>query len=128
MLRLVKFLMSKNLLHLNISSNYIRYKRITDESFRNLNNCEESVSQIRLQKFAFFSLFHLPNNQTKTSKRATTAYIYKHFQSKLNKALLIQINQPTRSNNFSILLLDVYVQLNMFRAFSRPSSGAQQLQ
>jgi hypothetical protein len=41
-----------------------------------------------------------------------------------------QINQPTRCNNFSSLLLDVYsyVQLNMFRASSRPSSGAQQLQ
>jgi hypothetical protein len=31
-------------------------------------------------------------------------------------------------NNFSSLLLDVYVQLNMYRASSRPSSGAQQLQ
>jgi len=40
----------------------------------------------------------------------------------------IQINQPTRCNNFSTLLLDVYVQLNMFRPSSRPSSGAQQLQ
>jgi len=40
----------------------------------------------------------------------------------------IQINQPNRCNNFSSLLLDVYVQLNMFRASSRPSSGAQQLQ
>jgi hypothetical protein len=41
-----------------------------------------------------------------------------------------KINQPTRRNNFSSLLLDVYsyVQLNMFRAFSRPSSGTQQLQ
>ena len=41
-----------------------------------------------------------------------------------------QINQPTRCNNFSSLLLDVYsyVQLNMFRASSRPSSGAQELQ
>jgi len=37
----------------------------------------------------------------------------------------IQINQPTRCNNFSSLLLNVYAQLNMFRAFSRPSSGAQ---
>jgi len=37
----------------------------------------------------------------------------------------IQINQPTRCNNFSSLLLDVYVQLNMFWASSRPSSGAQ---
>jgi len=40
----------------------------------------------------------------------------------------IQINQLTRCSNFSNLLLDVYVQLNMFRASSRPSSGAQQLQ
>jgi hypothetical protein len=37
----------------------------------------------------------------------------------------IQINQPTRCNNFSSLLLDVYVQLNMFWVFSCPSSGAQ---
>jgi hypothetical protein len=28
----------------------------------------------------------------------------------------IQINQPIRCNNFSSLLLDVYVQLNMFRS------------
>ena len=40
----------------------------------------------------------------------------------------IQIYQPTGCKNFSSLLLDVYVQLNMFRASSRPLSGAQQLQ
>jgi hypothetical protein len=40
----------------------------------------------------------------------------------------IQMNQPTRCNNFSSLLLDVHLQLNMFRVSSRPSSGAQQLQ
>ena len=40
----------------------------------------------------------------------------------------IQMNQLTGCNNFSSLLLDVYVQLNMFRASSRPSSGAQQMQ
>jgi hypothetical protein len=40
----------------------------------------------------------------------------------------IQINQPTRCNNFSNLLLDVSLQLYIFRASSRPSSGAQQLQ
>jgi len=39
-----------------------------------------------------------------------------------------QINQPTRCNNFSSLLLDIYAQLNMCRASSWPSSGAQQLQ
>ena len=40
----------------------------------------------------------------------------------------VQINQQTRCNSFSSLLLDIYVQLNMFRTSSRPSSGAQQLQ
>jgi hypothetical protein len=39
----------------------------------------------------------------------------------------IQINQPSRYNNFSSLLLDAYLQLNVFRVSSRPSSGAQQL-
>jgi hypothetical protein len=34
----------------------------------------------------------------------------------------IQINQPTRCNSFTSLLLDVYVWLNIFRAFPRPSS------
>jgi hypothetical protein len=45
-----------------------------------------------------------------------------------DKYLMTQINQPTRCKSFSSLLLDVYVQLNMFRASSCPSSGAQQLQ
>jgi hypothetical protein len=36
----------------------------------------------------------------------------------------IQINQPTRCNSFTSLLLDVYVWLNMFRALPRLSSGA----
>jgi hypothetical protein len=37
----------------------------------------------------------------------------------------IQIKHPTTYNNFSSLLLEVYVQLNMFRASSRQSSGSQ---
>jgi len=37
---------------------------------------------------------------------------------------MIQIIQPTRCNSFISLLLDVYVWLNMFRAYPRPSSGA----
>jgi hypothetical protein len=32
---------------------------------------------------------------------------------------------PTRCNNFSVYYPYVYLQLNMFRAFSRPSLGAQ---
>jgi hypothetical protein len=66
--------------------------------------------------------------------------IYGHFIPRLPKFILqchlpiqwfisyaFQINQPTRCNNFSSLLLDIYAQLNMFRASSRPSSGTQQL-
>jgi len=36
----------------------------------------------------------------------------------------IQIIQPTKCNNFTSLLLGVYVWLNMFRTSPRPSSGA----
>jgi hypothetical protein len=36
----------------------------------------------------------------------------------------IQINQPTRCNHFTSLLLDVYVWLGMFWASPHPSSGA----
>ena len=46
----------------------------------------------------------------------------------VTNCLFIPINQPTRCNSFASLLLDVYVRLNMFRASSRSSSGAQQLQ
>jgi hypothetical protein len=35
-----------------------------------------------------------------------------------------QLNQPKRCSDFSTLLLDVKIQLNMFRASSCPSSGA----
>jgi hypothetical protein len=35
---------------------------------------------------------------------------------------------PTTSNSFPVYYSDVYLQLNMFQAFSRPSSGAQWLQ
>jgi hypothetical protein len=36
----------------------------------------------------------------------------------------IKINQPTRCNNFTSLLLDIYVWLNMFQVPLCPSSGA----
>ena len=42
--------------------------------------------------------------------------------------LVCSNKSPTRCNNFPIYFPDVYLQLSMFRAFSRPSSGAQRLQ
>jgi hypothetical protein len=50
-----------------------------------------------------------------------------NFNSDVHKSVqhhTIQINQPTRCNSFTSLLLDVYVWLNIFRAPFRPSSGA----
>jgi len=50
-----------------------------------------------------------------------------YFNSDVRKSVhhhTIQINQPTRCNCFTSLLLDVYVWLNMFLAPFRPSSGA----
>jgi hypothetical protein len=44
-LRLVKFLLSRSLLHLLFPSIDTRYKRITAETLRNLQSYEESVSQ-----------------------------------------------------------------------------------
>jgi hypothetical protein len=48
----------------------------------------------------------------------------------MNKKFVYQVgnNKKVGCKNFSSLLLDVYVQLNVFRASSSPSSGAQQLQ
>jgi hypothetical protein len=59
---------------------------------------------------------------------ATVKYAFKFKVCKSMHHDAIQINQSTRCNNSSGLLLDVYVQLNTFRASSCPSSVAQQLQ
>jgi hypothetical protein len=47
----------------------------------------------------------------------------------LNNVLYFNSNKsPTRCNNFPVYYPDVYLQLNMFQASSRPSSGTQWLQ
>ena len=71
------------------------------------------------------------NSAVKASSTHKGRGKYKLYLFKVCKSVhhhTIQINQPTRCNNFSSILLDVYLQLNMFWASSRPSSGAQQLQ
>jgi len=43
----------------------------------------------------------------------------------VSKLLLYNSNKsPTRCNSFPVYYPDVYLHLNMFRAFFRPSSGA----
>jgi hypothetical protein len=51
----------------------------------------------------------------------TLTFWHRNFTFNSNKS-------PTWCNNFSVNYPDVCLQLNMFRAFSRPSSGAQWLQ
>jgi hypothetical protein len=41
------------------------------------------------------------------------------------RSLFSSVKSPTRYNNFPVYYPDVYLQLNMFQAFSCPSSGAQ---
>jgi hypothetical protein len=82
--------------------------------FVHLNTTKSALRQ-------YFSFWHteftgLQNNYQVPIKNADVlnpvASVYK---------VSIQISQPTRCNNFTSLLLDVLVWLNMFRAPTRPS-------
>jgi hypothetical protein len=56
-----------------------------------------------------------------------TENLSRNFKFKVCKSVhhhTVQTNQPTKCKIFQNLLLDVYVQLNIFRAFSRLSLGA----
>jgi hypothetical protein len=63
-----------------------------------------------------------------TCRTSETLIVSFRWFIKQTECTSMQIIQPTRCNNFSSLLLDVYLQHNVFRASSRLSPGAQQLQ
>jgi hypothetical protein len=52
---------------------------------------------------------------------------YVNLLLKRTNILNFSNKSPTRCNSFPVYYPDVYLQLNMFRAFFRPSSGAQWL-
>jgi hypothetical protein len=60
--------------------------------------------------------------------------IHKAYKTLLGRSkersvkISIQIDHQPDATVFSVYYPDVYLQLNMFRAFSRPSSGAQRMQ
>ena len=61
----------------------------------------------------------------------TSEFEFSLFEFKVCKSVhhhTVQINHQLDAIVSPVYYLDVYLQLNMFRAFSRPSSGAQQLQ
>jgi hypothetical protein len=75
--------------------------------------CSIFSGQLQSGVCAFFILWRYERKQP--------WFVWLHNSVRLSR---IQINQPTRCNSFTSLLLDVYVWLNMFRAPLRPSSGA----
>jgi len=65
--------------------------------------------------------------ETLTASMYACSVQKQHDQFNVRKSMhhhTIQINQPTRCNNLTSLLLDVYVWFNMFREPLCPSSGA----
>jgi hypothetical protein len=72
-----------------------------------------------------FSYMFIPNlymfRALMCSSSGELTFWHRSFTFNSNKS-------PTWCNNFSIYYPEVCLQLNMFRAFSRPSSGAQWLQ
>jgi hypothetical protein len=125
----------------------IRKKRILNMSTRKVKQISATfnnqkklaiVRKFRQDTFRFHTLFklyfslifslHLDEETPFISSLFDACEEIKEF--KVCKSVhTFQINQPTRCNKFWSLLLDVYsyVQLNMFRASSRPSSWVQQL-
>ena len=80
---------------------------------RNSNIMREIVPG--LMDYKYYMRQRIPAKSYKTADFEVRKSVHHHT---------IQINQTTRCNGFTSLLLDVYVWLNMFRVLLRPSSGA----
>jgi len=63
-----------------------------------------------------------------TEDVSTIANIMTTSERKITIRYSIQINNQLDTTISPVYYLDIYLQLNMFQASSRPSSGAQQLQ
>ena len=90
--------------------------------------CHRVATQWQLTNISYIISYHSLKYQSQMQNAiqiSTIMFEFKVCQSVHHHT--IQLNQPTRCNNLSNLLLDVYLQLSMFQASSRPSSGAQQL-
>jgi hypothetical protein len=95
---------------------------------------------------AMLSLTHLPTSLKNLLSPGSNNSQFKHFPfvgtprlvflhlickflTFWHRSFIFNSNKsPTWCNNFSVYCPDVCLQLNMFRAFSRPSSGAQWVQ
>ena len=92
----------------------------------------EPILNTRISVFQHFLQLPPPLGPASTSV-ALIWYLSQNWSSLvsyllMNHSLLNSNKSPTGCNNFLVYYPDVYLQLNMFLAFSRPSSGAQWLQ
>jgi len=88
-----------------------------------LNLSNESYFQMK------FFMLKGSSSPAVTLWRTTEFWFFKRHIPFLQVTLYFNWNKsPTRCNSFPVYYPDVYLQLNMFRALSRTSSGAQWLQ
>jgi hypothetical protein len=92
--------------------------RFTDDQREKWNGCSSNVARVRL-------VTYLVKVQSETFRACSSTsglnFWHRSFTFNSNKS-------TTWCNSFSVYYPDVCLQLNMFQAFSCPSSGAQWLQ
>jgi len=105
---------------------------ITDSSTIHVCCCREVQEHSLTNASSGIAVF-LQNYSHELSTQLTAFTTFMHAMCRLHSAFdvcksvhhhTLQINQPTRCNNFTSLLLDVHMWFNMFQASPRPSSGA----
>jgi hypothetical protein len=103
--------------------NLVKLESLTYSHFEILFNCGYTFSSYKAFSNFLFRLLH----SLLLMKKHNLLNAYDVLGFEFRKSVhhhTIQIIQPTSCNIFTSLLFDVYVWLNMFRASSRPSSGA----
>jgi len=112
----------------HITSPHFTYVHITSHHFTSLHFTTHHFTSLHLLSYHFTSLYFTSFHNT--SLHFTSPYEFGRWRILASERSYIYFlnKSPTRCNKFPIYYPDVCSQLNMFRALSRPSSGAQWLQ
>jgi hypothetical protein len=108
------FILRKSSLHIKVMKNDLN----TDRNSLGILLIALSGRSTRIVLIAERFMFSTFKQYSKALKQTNKEINKQTSMFNLNKS-------PTRCNNFPVYYPDVYLQLNMFRTFSRPSSGAQ---
>jgi len=101
---------------LSIIGSFSLYTQQWYTSYRFADSCQQTCMTYTI------AVCTVKNSRWWTEELSETCTV--SFQNKFENSN----KSPTRYNNFPVYYPDVYLQFNMFRTFSRPSSGAQWLQ